>query len=241
MADIWDMHCHVVPGVDDGAKSMAVSLQMLQKSYEQGIYNVICTPHYRKGMFETSRDDVEASFLKLQQETASRFEKLRLYLGCEFHVSYEMEETALADPRYRINGGPYVLAEFSGGAPEHMIREQCYALINQNLRPVIAHGERVQAIRDNPRLIDDIHEMGGYLQMNADCILGLEGFGSKRFAAKMLKTDRVDFVGSDAHDMQERPSHLAECYYFVEKKFGNSFAVRLFHDNPARMAQGEIL
>lgn len=239
--NIWDMHCHIVPGVDDGAKTIETSLTMIRKGYGEGIRHIICTPHYRKGMFETDRDEVEQNFMKLKRTAETRFEGLRLYLGCEFHVNMEMEEVVGTDPRYRMNGTSYVLSEFSESASSRRITERCYALVNQGYIPIIAHGERIDALRGNPSLIDDVHQMGGYLQINADSIIGIDGWSVKRFCAKMIRTGRVDFVGSDAHNMKDRPSRLAESFDYVAKKFGDGTAVRLYFDNPLHLMRGEII
>lgn len=235
MTNIWDMHCHVIPGVDDGAPSLDVSIEMLNDFYRNGITRVILTPHFRKGMFETSRTVVEDRFLRIKDIASRRFPGLELYPGCEFHVCMDMEKKLAADPRYRMNGGQFILLEFSENHPAHFILERCRTVRNISFYPMIAHAERYSAIRKNPDIIDQIYNMGGYVQINADSILGRSGWGIKRFCAKLLRNDRVDFVGSDAHNMTDRISYQAECFEYVKGKYGPERALRIFCENPKRI------
>lgn len=108
-----DMHCHILPHIDDGAATMEEAIAMLRLSGEQGVRTVLLTPHYRRGYFETSRDDVERQFERLRMCAAGEGIDIELYLGCELYRADGMQKILEADERYCINATRYVLLEFS--------------------------------------------------------------------------------------------------------------------------------
>jgi protein-tyrosine phosphatase len=101
--------------------------------------------------------------------------------------------------------------------------------------PVIAHVERYQCIVDDPEAADRLREMGAWIQVNADAVVGLEGAAARRFCKKLLKADRVDVIASDSHGVDKRACHLDKCYQMLAKKYGEEYAERLFYRNPAKI------
>ena len=92
MKDLFDVHCHMVPGVDDGASDLEESLAMLKMEYRDGVRNIIVTPHYRRRMFETPAKKVHEQFQKLQEAAKKEYPDLSLYLGCELHSNMDLQE-----------------------------------------------------------------------------------------------------------------------------------------------------
>ena len=90
MNQITDMHCHILPGIDDGADSLELAVQLLQKEYQDGVRAIILTPHYRRRMFEPSMEQIKKAFSDLQG--ANPYSDLKLYLGCEYHANMDMLE-----------------------------------------------------------------------------------------------------------------------------------------------------
>ena len=128
-----------------------------------------------------------------------------------------------------------MLSEFSGNSEPSFIRERIYSLLSGGYRPVVAHVERYRAARDDISLIEEIKEMGALIQVNADNILGKEGFGTGRFCRKLLKEGLADFVASDCHGSERRITRLGEAFDYVRRKYGSSCAGRLFIENPQRI------
>ena len=108
-------------------------------------------------------------------------------------------------------------------------------LILHGYIPVIAHVERYRCMVENLDLAAELQDMGAMIQMNADAILGLEGWGSKRYCKKMLQEELVDIVASDSHGIAERVNHMRKCYEVIAKKFGEDYAKELMHDNPIKI------
>ena len=234
-----DIHCHIIPGVDDGAESLEDAVRMLRMEYAQGVRKIIATPHYRKLYFETPAEIIKRQFGLLKRAAAAAEIDIELYLGCEFHVNMDMMEILKERETSTLAGSRYVLSEFSGNSEPSFIRERIYSLLSGGYRPIVAHVERYRAARDDISLIEEIKEMGALIQVNADNILGKEGFGSGRFCRKLLKEGLVDFIASDCHGSERRISRLGQACDYVRKKFGSSYARRLFIENPQKIINSD--
>ena len=241
MKGIYDIHCHIVPGVDDGAKSLKMSVSMLQKEYDDGVRGIIATPHFRYDMFEPSAELVRKQFLRLQKVAGEIGEDgIRMYLGCELHSSMDMTDCLKKGERLTMSGSRYVLTEFRTSDEKSYIRERVQALIRRGYYPIIAHVERYQAVmKGGLDFIDELRDMGAYIQMNADSIIGRDGFTVKRFCKKVIREEMLDFVGSDGHDMEKRTPHMGKCYEKVRKMMGEEYADMLFISNPECIINNE--
>ena len=125
MKGLYDIHCHILPGVDDGARNMEESLWMLNKEYQEGVRHVILTPHFRYDMFEPHMNIVTRQFMQLRRAAMNiGDEGMRLYLGCELHSSMDMVECLKKGRRLTLAGSRYVLVEFSNGDEKNYIEER---------------------------------------------------------------------------------------------------------------------
>lgn len=230
-----DMHCHIVPGVDDGARDMAESLSILNEEYKQGVRMIILTPHWRHGMFETDRKTVEDQYQKLREEAQKSFPDLTLYLGCEFHVHPDMIEEISKNSLFRMNGSDYVLTEFSAHHDQNYIRDVINQEVSSGLIPIVAHIERYPACLSDPEFIHELRQMGAFVQINADSAAGQEGWSVKRAVLRLVKEGLIDFVGSDAHNTKDRACHLSDAEKVLRKKFGPEVTEKLFWDNAEKI------
>lgn len=233
---LTDIHCHVLPGVDDGAESSKVTMDLLRKEYKDGVRRIILTPHYRVGMFEPSLKLVEHRFQKVKAY-AARIGKfgIQVYLGCEYYRSITMCEDIKAETRYRMAGTSYILTEFSSRDTYRTIRNIIYDLVVQGYTPIIAHVERYDALLKDADDIGDLIELGAMIQINAESVLGDRGRKVKKFCKKLMDLDYVHFVASDCHDMVNRSPKLGECASYIEKKRGEEYARQLFQYNPDKI------
>ena len=236
MEEMYDIHCHILPGVDDGAGHIGLSLEMLKAEKDSGVRTIILTPHYRRRMFEPSVDLIRENFETLQKEAAGL--GLDLYLGCEYHANMDMVENLQEGRRPTLAGSRFVLSEFKEDSPAEFIRERTMALLNAGYTPVIAHFERYKALRSSTDLVEELYERGCRMQMNADCITGRDGFFMARFAKKMAQYDLISYVASDCHDMGRRAPHLAEAAKVLEKWGGVRYAEHILCDNPREIIEG---
>ena len=227
-----DIHCHILPGVDDGAPDMETSRAMIRDAYEQGVRYIIATPHYRPEMFEPSMKKV----IRVYHELRDYAEEvgIGLRLGCEYYRNEQMIRHLDKKLRPTMLGSRYVLTEFSTNDSFVTVRNYIYELITKGYRPIVAHVERYFCCQE-PERIQELKKLGAQIQINADSVLGYEGHTIKKFCAGLMKDDLVDFIGSDAHNLEGRSGYIGKCAADVRKKMGQDYAEEIFVDNPRRI------
>lgn len=236
---LFDIHCHLIPGVDDGAQDLEETRRLLCMEYEQGVRNIIATPHYRDQMFDTPIRTIRSQFALVEKcvqefnQELAKEDRMRIYLGCEFHANMQMSRMLDEGRVSTMADSGYVLVEFSGNAEYSYIEDRLRSLIIVGYRPIIAHVERCDNIWGDLELIRDLAQMGAYMQVNADSILGKSGFYTKRFCRKLMKGDLLHFVGSDCHDSRYRICRTGEAYRKVASKMGQEYADKIFIENPS--------
>ena len=218
-----DIHSHILNSVDDGSKSIEQSLAMLKEEENQGVTDVVLTPHYRADYLPKT-DDIRLKFAELKNRAEKNGINVNLYLGQEIYA-FEGVETALKEGKlFSINGGKHVLIEFSA---KHFndIPETVYMLIENGFIPIVAHIDRY--FYADIETAKEVKELGGLIQVNAGSVCG--SFRCKRRALALIKAGIVDFVASDVH--HNRKNNMLKAYKKVEKKFGQETADKLFTEN----------
>ena len=160
MRGMIDVHCHIVPAVDDGAASKKEVRNLLLQEYKSGVRELILTPHYRKGMFETPRDIVERRAEYVAREVDRLRLDMQVYLGCEYHANADMLMELCKEERFRMNGGRYVLVEFSGRHDYQRVRNYIYQLQQEGYYPVVAHVERYPQVIKQLEQVEELIELG---------------------------------------------------------------------------------
>lgn len=236
--EMVDIHCHLLYGVDDGARNPDVSLAMLDTAREQGIREMIVTPHYRRGMFPYLVDAIVNSYEHLAAEASLR--GIDLYLGCEYHADDDMTHNLQTGRVATLAGTDYVLTEFSYASTYFYVHNKINELVSNGYIPVIAHAERYGVFQKEPDLLSGLREMGALIQLNADSILGIDGSAIKRTCKRILKGGLADIVASDSHDTDDRRNNMLECRRYVEKKYGRDSARDLFRKTPGRIIEAGL-
>lgn len=233
-----DIHCHIVPYVDDGAAVLEEAMALLDSQYGQGVRIICATPHLRAGMFESSDEEIISQFNRLKEMAEDRFPDLSLFLSREYHCDKLLKEHleqqtilplgSLPGQKASVGG---LLIEFSARHTEQQIHEYIELVKSYGYVPVIAHVERYPAVAS----VDQIRKVkaaGARIQVNAGSVLGREGLGTRRFVRKLLKEQLVDLVASDCHDTLSRPCELRTAYEWIEKKCGETYARKVLYENP---------
>jgi protein-tyrosine phosphatase len=238
-----DIHNHGLYGVDDGADSLKESLAMLRYAEKQGITDVIFTPHYRRGMFMTPVERIEEHFRTLQEALEKRRSegrsRIRVYLGCEYHVDHEITEYLRRGRVHALNDGTYVLAEYSFETAPADMQNSIDDILANGWIPVVAHVERYRVFIKDPAFAGRLRQMGALIQVNADALTGRDGFRVKAAVSRLMKLGCVDVVASDAHGIKNRASHMREAYDRLEKKYGRNTAEQLMCINPGMILNSE--
>lgn len=221
-----DIHSHIIYDVDDGSSSIEASISLIKNEIENGVTDIICTPHYRQSMFETSLEKIKENFLELKKQIKNY--DVNLYLGQEIYVkSYNILKEHLQNKRVlTINNTNYLLLEFSY-THEIDISEIVYNLQLNGYKVIIAHIERYEYIDINK--IEELKSMGALIQINASSVIGKEGLKLKSKCKKYLKNNVVSFVSSDIHE--SRKNYMMKAFNFIKKHYGLEMANNLFNEN----------
>ena len=227
--NLIDIHCHILPKVDDGPDSVEESMKILKDMRRQGIKHVIVTPHYRPEMFEPSMKRVIYSYRHLRDIAYNM--GVSMSLGCEYYRNEQIIDHMDNRKRPSMAGSRYVLIEFSMNDLFPTIRNYVYELITHGYQPIIAHVERYFCCQKMEK-IQELKDMGALVQLNAGSVLGEEGWKLKIFCLDLMKKDLVDFIASDTHNTSDRKLNLKKCASYVTKKMGKQYAERIFFNNP---------
>lgn len=223
-----DMHTHILYGVDDGAKSIEDSLDLIKEEIKKGVNKIIFTPHYKKRHNETNVEKITENFKILNERVSVENLEVELYLGCEVYLDFNYYDTLWNEPIITLAGSDYILIEFSMTDTPKNIPEICYEAKLNGFIPIIAHVERYDILYENNQLIKDILNEGAHFQINASTVINKEGRGSHKFANYLLKNELVSFVASDVHNKDTRGFYLDEAYRTVNKICSHSYAEKIF-------------
>ena len=228
---IIDMHCHILPGVDDGSQSMRTTRKMLEIAAEEGITHMIATPHYKQGHRCVSPRSARELVKEVQAMSDEAGFGIKIYQGNEIMFYSEVEE-AFKEGRFTtMNGSDYLLIEFYPDDDYTRIRNAVDTTRNMGLIPVIAHVERFLTLRKDAEKVAELKESGALIQINAASVAGEQGLGTKQFVKKLLKDEIVDFIGTDAHHYERRAPRMKKCAEYLYRKFDEEYADAVLFGN----------
>lgn len=223
-----DLHCHILPGIDDGAKTLEDSLDMARKAISQGITHLMCTPHHNNGKYFNPADQVIEKVAVLQQELDDRNLGLTLLEGQEVRITGTLlEDIARGEILFTDLDDTYILIEFPTGEVPAYTKQLFFNLLSQGHTPVIVHPERNAVFRKNSNDLIPFLEMGVLTQLTAPSIVGVFGKEIQKTAKQMLKHNMLYMVASDAHNLRHRNFYLKEAYEEIKKEQGQSTVVAM--------------
>jgi protein-tyrosine phosphatase len=233
-----DIHCHILPTIDDGAKSWEITAEMCRIAARDGITHIVATPHCNSE-FNYDRDRYVAMLGQLYDAADG---ELTFSLGCDFHFSYDNIQDALAHPRrYTIGESQYLLVEFSDYAIPPSVRDNLLALISCGMVPIITHPERNPILRKSPEKVLEFAEQGCLVQVTANSLTGFWGARSQNVAEWLVKRKAVHVIASDAHDPTHRKPVLSDARARIADLSGDVVADALVNLNPAAIVEGNSL
>jgi protein-tyrosine phosphatase len=233
-----DIHNHILPGLDDGSKSWEMTLEMCRLALEDGIKHIVATPHANES-YAYDRDRVREVIVDLHRIIG---DQLTFSIGCDFHLSYENIEEAVAHPRrYTIAATQYLLVEFSDFGIPPKITDSFFRLQSARLTPIITHPERNAILQRRPEQLLEWVDAGCLVQVTASSVIGLWGEAARKISLWLLEHNLVHVLATDAHDGKLRKPILSEARDCVAKRFSPNLARALVQDNPGAIVTGRPL
>lgn len=199
-----DLHCHLLYGIDDGSKDIEESVGILKRAFDQGITEVIITPHYMENTKYNCNNKIKIDlFKKLYKRIAEENIGLKLYLGNEIYFTENILELISRKEIMTLNGGRYILIELPMRNMVHGTRDFLFRLINKGYIPIIAHPERYQVFQEHPEYIKKFIAMGILFQGNYLSLYDKYGKMAKKTLKYFLKNDFITFLASDIHHLDD--------------------------------------
>lgn len=237
-----DFHNHIIPNVDDGAKSLDMTLDMLREAQRQGISDVVSTIHFQHPKMDGKNTDysfINAKYLDLKKELSESNININIHLGAE--VFYLPNLTKILDnPLVTIGNGNFMLIEFQTKKLPPNYLNEFFKLQKEKITPIIAHPERYNEIQENIDLAEDWIQRGFVLQLDCGSILGHFGNKCRDISMELLDKGCIQLLGSDAHNNKTRNFCLKPAYDKIESLFGVSLVAKL-KNNSHLLLEGKCL
>lgn len=239
MNQFVDIHCHILPGVDDGSQSPEETKAMLEKAWDEGIQIMVATPHYHKQRGKNDIDLIKKQLLLTRKLAKEVHPKMQICLGMEIYYGEDVPELLKTGKAVSIRKSRYILVEFSPGDDFQYILNAVRKLQMSGHTVIIAHIERYNCLREDISNVEYLRGMGAYLQVNAGSITGSYGRSVKKFLREVLKAHLVQLVGTDAHGPEKRSPKMQEAYKEVVKRCGEEYADQIFGQNAKKVLRNE--
>ena len=237
-----DLHCHIIPYIDDGAKSIEVACAMAKHAWQNGVSTIVATPHCNlKNVRPNYRDsEYQVVFSTFRAVLEQKNIPVKLLPGAEV-FAHEDNIRDLIDEKklVTINHSRYLLVEFPFNQDPHQITRTLQSIARRGLIPIIAHPERYEAVQRTPFVVASWFEQGFVVQLNKGSLLGRLGQGAYKCSHTLIENGLAHVIASDAHDMKHRPP--AFCSLKEELNLEPHYFQLLLEDNPTRIINDEPL
>ena len=235
-----DLHCHILPGLDDGAKTPETTLQMAKQAVQSGVRQIVCTPHCTTGdpRLRTRLTRIKKAVEVLNYVFGQMQLPLTLYAGIELLCNDRLSETLERREFLTLAGSRYLLIEFPFDVTLSRIERAANAVRQAGYIPVLAHPERYTAVWRSPDCLSVWFYAGYVIQLDKDSVLGRFGNHCARTAAWALSHGVAHVIASDAHDTRTRTTSLQAIWQYVANNYSLSYANLLLQRNPQGIVQG---
>jgi len=234
-----DIHSHILPGLDDGAKTIVSTLEMLSIAITDGTKKIVATPHYCSGYFETPYDKVCEYVKELNAMLIRKHLDIEVIAGQEVYLDKFTLDNLENNVIGTIGKSNYMLVEF----PINNFNEDDIALIYelklQGIKPIVAHPERYEYVIENLAIINKLIDEKCLFQINSGSLTGVYGKKVKNTAENLIKNGVCNFVGSDAHSQNKRKPQTLEAMEII-KKLNNDVYINIGKNNQSLLSNKDI-
>jgi protein-tyrosine phosphatase len=232
-----DIHCHILPGIDDGAKDLNDSLQMAKQAVSEGIRTIIATPHLNNH-YDNRKQIILEKVAEFNQALKVQNVNLEVLAGQEPRIYGELLEDLEHGDIQTLNGSNYLFIEFPSNHVPRYTERLLFDLQLKGLTPIIVHPERNSELMERPEKLFQLVEKGALTQVTASSLCGYFGKKIKKFSEELIEANLAHFIASDAHNIVNRSFKMEEAFDLIDSKFGNDY-VYLFIENAELLVNGK--
>jgi protein-tyrosine phosphatase len=235
-----DLHCHILPGIDDGAADLEVSLRMARAFAADGVTIVACTPHILPGLYHNTGPQIGAAVKDLQVELDMRGIPLKLVPGADNHIVPDFVGGLRGGRLLSLAGSRYVLVEPPHHTMPARLEDIFFDLLVAGYVPILTHPERLSWIDANYETVERLVQGGVWMQITAASLAGRFGRQALYWAERMLDEGRVHILATDSHDDVRRPPMLAQGRDLAARRVGSAEAEHLVVTRPQGILGDEL-
>lgn len=234
-----DIHSHIIPNVDDGARSVEETFNILKEAQEAGFTDVILTSHFLLNYYETNAQELIFWKEKLQEVLKKQGTKINLHSGMEIYITNQMEELLENKKILTLANSRYMLIELPLATYVKYFDYVVYYLEAKGIKPIIAHPERYKCVQKDPDIVEEYIEKGCLIQCNYGSIVNLYGREAEKTIKTLLKKNQVHFLGSDVHRENGTYLIILDAIKKIRKIIGENKINELTTINPKKILQNE--
>lgn len=222
-----DLHSHILDGIDDGAKTIEDSLDLCRAAVDEGITDILATPHHKNRHWINPSSVVVPKVNYLNELLQEQNIPLKVYPGQEVRIYGDMVRDIKNGELLTVGEEhPYILIEFSFSQVPSYTERLFYDIQMMGVTPIIVHPERIQPIADDPDMLIPFIESGALTQLTAGSLTGAFGKDTEEVSRRMIEADLIHFIASDAHSIDKRPFRMRESFGVLERDYGRAMVNR---------------
>jgi protein-tyrosine phosphatase len=232
-----DIHCHILPGIDDGARSLDDTLDMARAAVNEGIQTIIATPHHKNSKYDNPQGIILQKIEQVNKALSNEGIDLKILPGQEVRIYGEVIEDFDKKEILTLNHTQYLFVEFPSNHVPRYAETLLFDLQLKGITPIIVHPERNQEIIERPEVLYNLVKKGALSQVTASSVSGHFGKKIRNFSFQLIEANLTHFIASDAHNVSSRGFKMAETMDVIESKYGTDL-VYFFQDNAELLVQG---
>ncbi len=237
--EVIDLHCHILPGLDDGIQEMEETLEACRIAVKDGITGIVATPHYKEGFFDATPETIRASISILRQKLKDENIDLEIYPGSEVHISDNIPAKVMNGSVLSINDTKkYLLLELAYQQYPVDFEKFVFSLKLSGITPVLAHPERVAFFKDDIGRIEEAVHLGALTQITSSSVTGVFGEKAQSICFDLAAKGLVHVIASDSHDSSYRPPRIMDACSAIADIVGEQAAFKMISDTPLDIISG---
>ena len=239
---LFDLHCHLLYGIDDGAVSLEESLRAVQMAWDEGISHIVFTPHYTPGKVSAEKEVILERINEVREAAENAgIQGIKYYRGNEVLYVSGVEELLKQGEIFTIADTKYVLLEFYQGVRYQDMFQGLSRVVRKGYIPVLAHVERYVCLYQSVERIEELRDLGIVIQMNTECFFQRIPDVRMVWYRKLMKAGYVQLISTDAHGADRKPPRMRKAVEWLERHCDHGLVERVLYENPARLLEGRIL